>query len=158
MDEKQTSPISNFTNDEEIKYKKHTSLAYPPKLNSEYACGYDLYTPIDVVVPAYGKVLISTDISIELPRENLYARIAPKSSLAWKNHIDVGGGIIDNDYRGIIKVILYNHSDIDVKIQAGNPIAQMIIEKYYKYKLREVEKLSETKRGEGGFGSTHKNT
>ena len=84
-----------------------------------------------------------------------YGRIAPRSGLAVKNFIDVGAGVIDSDYRGEVKVLLFNLSqDTDFSVSPGDRIAQMIIEKYTPTTLFEVESLSETVRGEGGFGST----
>ena len=83
-----------------------------------------------------------------------YGRIAPRSGLAAKNSIDVGAGVIDSDYRGEVKVLLFNFSEIDFKIAEGDRIAQMIIEKYTITALTEVETLDDTVRGDGGFGST----
>ena len=61
------------------------------------------------VIPPEGKGMVSTGLSMAIP-QGYYGRVAPRSSLAWKNHIDVGAGVIDSDYRGEVKVILFNHS------------------------------------------------
>ncbi|KAF6175268.1 hypothetical protein GIB67_030486 [Kingdonia uniflora] len=77
--------------------------------------GYDLSSAIEAKVPARGKALIPTDLSIAIS-QGTYARIAPRSGLTWKHSIDVGAGVIDADYRGPVGVILFNHSDVDFEI------------------------------------------
>ncbi|KAD5507839.1 hypothetical protein E3N88_15542 [Mikania micrantha] len=108
---------------------------------------------IETKVPARGKALVPTDLSIAVP-EGTYARIAPRSGLAWKHSIDVGAGVIDADYRGPVGVILFNHSDVDFEVKAGDRIAQLIIEKIITPEVVEVDDLDSTVRGAGGFGST----
>jgi dUTP pyrophosphatase len=81
-------------------------------------------------------------------------RVAPRSGLAAKHSIDTGAGVIDADYRGEVKVILFNFSDKDFPIQQGDRIAQLIIERIYTPEIIVVEKLDESVRGAGGFGST----
>lgn len=83
-----------------------------------------------------------------------YGRIAPRSGLAWKNHIDVGAGVIDEDYRGNIGVVLFNHSDQEFKVTKGDRIAQLICQRIDYPVLQEVTNLDNTSRGAGGFGST----
>lgn len=96
---------------------------------------------------------MSTGLAFAIPVGN-YGRIAPRSGLAAKHSIDVGAGVIDADYRGEVRVLLFNHSDIDFAINEGDRIAQMIIEKYTLTDLVEVQELDDTVRGAGGFGST----
>lgn len=110
----------------------------------------------DCVIPARGKMVVKTDIQIELP-EGCYGRIAPRSGLAAKNFIDVGAGVVDEDYRGNLGVVLFNHSDVKFAIAKGDRIAQLICEKIFYPQLEEVKTLSETERGAGGFGSTGTN-
>ena len=86
--------------------------------------------------------------------EGNYGRIAPRSGLAAKHSIDVGAGVIDCDYRGEVKVLLFNLSDVDFELKANERIAQLIIEKYTPTDIAEVEDLDATVRGKGGFGST----
>ena len=107
----------------------------------------------DKVVPARGKALISTGLAMSIPAGN-YGRIAPRSGLAAKHMIDVGAGVIDADYRGEVRVLLFNLSDVDFTVKAEDRIAQIIIEKYTPCELVEVEELTATVRGAGGFGST----
>ncbi|KAF7283978.1 hypothetical protein GWI33_022796 [Rhynchophorus ferrugineus] len=139
-----------------IKYTKIHPDAFPPTKGSIKAAGYDLKSAEDVTVLARGKALIDTGIKIELP-EGCYGRIAPRSGLAVKNFIDVGAGVVDEDYRGVIKVVLFNHSDLDFEVKKGDRIAQLICERIFYPDLVEVEELSDTNRGEGGFGSTGTN-
>lgn len=81
-------------------------------------------------------------------------RIAPRSGLAAKHSIDTGAGVIDADYRGPVKVILFNFSDKDFEVKTGDRIAQLILERIYNPEVVVVEKLQESVRGSGGFGST----
>ncbi|KAG5890651.1 hypothetical protein JTB14_034939 [Gonioctena quinquepunctata] len=139
-----------------LKYTKVASEAYPPSKGSVKAAGYDLKSAFDVTVPARGKALVDTALKIELP-EGCYGRIAPRSGLAVKNFIDVGAGVVDEDYRGVLKVVLFNHSDKDFEVKSGDRIAQLICERIYYPILEEVQALTDTERGEGGFGSTGTN-
>ncbi|XP_043709855.1 deoxyuridine 5'-triphosphate nucleotidohydrolase [Telopea speciosissima] len=136
-----------------LKVKKLSENAVLPKRGSMLAAGYDLSSATEAKVPARGKALVPTDLSIAIP-EGTYARIAPRSGLAWKNSIDVGAGVIDADYRGPIGVILFNHADVDFEVKLGDRIAQLILEKIITPKVLEVEDLDSTVRGDGGFGST----
>ena len=135
--------------------KKLNAKAFLPVKGSEHAAGYDMMSIEDSLVPARGKALIATGISMAIPIGN-YGRIAPRSGLAVKNFIDVGAGVIDSDYRGEVRVLLFNFSDTDFKIAAGDRIAQLIIEKYTRTEIEEMIEgdLDSTVRGEGGFGST----
>lgn len=84
----------------------------------------------------------------------LDGRIAPRSGLASKNFIDTGAGVIDADYRGQVKVLLFNHAETDFEVNEGDRVAQLIIERIYTPEIQVVEELEESVRGEGGFGST----
>jgi dUTP pyrophosphatase len=79
---------------------------------------------------------------------------APRSGLAWKNHLDVGAGVVDADYRGNVGVILFNHGDKDFAVAPGDRVAQLILQKVDMAAVVEVSELPDTARGEGGFGST----
>jgi dUTP pyrophosphatase len=81
-------------------------------------------------------------------------RVAPRSGLAAKHSIDTGAGVIDADYRGEVKVILFNFSEVDFAIKEGDRIAQLVIERIYTPDVVVVEKLEASVRGAGGFGST----
>jgi len=105
------------------------------------------------VVPARGKALVDTQLSIAVP-PGTYGRVAPRSGLASKFMIDTGAGVVDADYRGVIFVLLFNYSDKDFQVEEGDRIAQIIIERIYTPEVREVNDLEATARGTNGFGST----
>ncbi|EIW82519.1 dUTP pyrophosphatase [Coniophora puteana RWD-64-598 SS2] len=133
--------------------KKLSNKAKTPTRGSPLAAGYDLYSAEDKVIPARGKALIDTQLSIAVPA-GTYGRVAPRSGLASKFMIDTGAGVIDADYRGTVFVLLFNLSDKDFQVSEGDRIAQLIIERIYTPEILEVEDLDETLRGAGGFGST----
>ncbi|RDL36741.1 putative dUTP pyrophosphatase [Venustampulla echinocandica] len=133
--------------------QKLSDKARLPTRGSAFAAGYDIYAAKDTVVPARGKVLVDTDISMAVPA-GTYGRIAPRSGLASKHMIDTGAGVIDADYRGQVKVLLFNHSEKDFEVKEGDRVAQLVLERIYTPEVVEVEKLEESVRGAGGFGST----
>lgn len=106
-----------------LQIKKLASDAYMPTSSTPYAAGLDLYACEDVVVDQNNKKLVDTGISIRLPNENYYGRIAPRSGLASKNFIDVGAGVIDYDYTGPLKVLLFNFSSDKFVVKKGDRIA-----------------------------------
>ncbi len=128
-----------------------------PSYGSEYAAGMDICSCEKVVVPSHGRALVSTGFSISMP-ENImnkyYLRIAPRSGLAVKQGITTGAGVIDSDYRGVVKVLLFNHGDDDFVVNVGDRIAQMIMERIVRPDFVEVNSHEESMRGVGGFGST----
>ncbi|KAI1093666.1 dUTP diphosphatase [Rostrohypoxylon terebratum] len=136
--------------------KKLSSTAKLPTRGSAFSAGYDLYASQATTIPARGKALVETDISIAVPA-NTYGRIAPRSGLAAKHFIDTGAGVIDADYRGPVKVLLFNHADTDFAVAEGDRIAQLVVERIYTPEVVEVQELEESVRGAGGFGSTGKN-
>ena len=99
-----------------------------PAWGSARAIGYDLCVASSCVIPSRGKGIVETELAVSLP-PGTYARIAPRSGLAIRKFIDVGAGVVDSDYRGKIKVVLFNHSAEDFAVQAGNRIAQLILER-----------------------------
>ncbi|ODV91126.1 hypothetical protein CANCADRAFT_57466 [Tortispora caseinolytica NRRL Y-17796] len=130
--------------------------AFSPANRSELAAGYDLYAAEAAVVPARGIVGVPTGIAVAIPY-GTYGRVAPRSGLAAKHSIDTAAGVVDADYRGEIKVLLFNHSDTDYPIAAGDRIAQFILEKIVPdAEVLEADSLPESVRGAGGFGSTGK--
>jgi len=135
---------------------KLSEHAMIPSKGSKKAAGYDLYSAYDYVIPSQGKVIAKTDISVRVP-DGTYGRVAPRSGLSAKHHIDVGAGVIDQDYTGNVGVVLFNHAAIDFEIKKGDRIAQLICEKIEYPEIEEVSSLNSTERGEGGFGSTGAN-
>lgn len=140
-----------------VKLKKLNANAVIPTYGTEFSAGADLYACTDesITVPAGATVKIKTGIAIELPEGYaglVYARsgLATKRGLAPANKV----GVIDSDYRGEIMVMLHNHSDKDEIIESAERIAQLIITPYVKGIFETSDSLSDTVRGEGGFGST----
>ncbi|KAL6781347.1 NSG10 [Auxenochlorella protothecoides x Auxenochlorella symbiontica] len=133
--------------------KKLSEYAVLPKRGSVGAAGYDLASAEDVVIPARGKGVAKTDLSIACP-PGTYARVAPRSGLAVKNFIDTGAGVVDEDYRGNVGVVLFNHSDVDFQVKRGDRVAQLILEVIQTPEVEEVAELPTTVRGAGGYGST----
>ena len=117
------------------------------------AAGHDIYAMENIHIPARGQVLIETGLAIGLPK-GTYARIAPCSGLASKKRISVGGGVIDADYTGEVKVHLINQGNEDCLIQTGERMAQIIVEKINNETAVQVKHLAKTKRGTQGFGRT----
>lgn len=126
-----------------------------PTKGTSSSAGYDLYSSENSEIDPLKRALIKTNISIAIP-DGYYGRIAPRSGLAYKNGIDVMAGVIDSDYRGDVGVILYNTGADVFQIKKGDRIAQLIIEKCHTVDWLETEDLSETERGEGGYGHTGK--
>jgi dUTP pyrophosphatase len=127
-----------------------------PKRKTQGSAGYDLYNCGDFTIPAYGKALIGTGLSVRIP-DGHYGRIATRSGFGWNNMVSVGAGVIDSDYTGEVKIMLFNHSRFDVHvIRQYEAIAQLIIERISTPEVEEVITLPKTERGEGGFGSTDK--
>ena len=139
--------------------KKLDSQVKLPEYKTTGASGMDLLAFIkkSVTVKPKTSLLIPTGLSVAFS-EDYEIQIRPRSGLAAKNNISVLNtpGTIDSDYRGEIKVIIYNHGDNDFIINNGDRIAQMILTPVIKMKLEETLDLPETIRGKSGFGSTGK--
>ena len=128
-----------------------------PTRATDYAAGLDLFSNENGIIKPQERKMISTGIILQIPND-YYGRIAPRSGLALKNGIDVLAGVIDSDYRGEIKVILYNSDKENIyEYKIGDKIAQIIIEKYYKLNIEEIEDIEITYRGDKGFGSSDVN-
>ena len=117
------------------------------------AAGHDLVSEQEVVLEAGSSAIISTGVQVALPM-GYYGRVAGRSSLAFKHGITAFEGTIDSDYRGEIKVKLFNHSKENYTIKKGHRIAQLIIQSYMAPLWNVVEQLAPTKRNDGGFGSS----
>ncbi len=140
----------------DLKIKKLNEKAVIPSYGSANAAGADLYSCEDEIVIKAGETkLVHTGLSMEIPEGYvglIYARsgIASKRGLAPSNKV----GVIDSDYRGEILVSLFNHSGETQTVAAGERVAQMVITPYLTVNFVEADELSETQRGDGGFGST----
>lgn len=143
-----------------VNFKKLDKNAHAPTYGSEYAAGADLYalTNGETVRFSPGETkMIHTGLAVEIPvgyAGLVYARsgIATKRGLAPANKV----GVIDSDYRGEVMVSLHNHSNTEQEIADGERIAQLVIAPFLAAEFCECEELSDTLRGEGGFGSTGK--
>ena len=141
-----------------VKVKKLDERATLPTYGSAYAAGADLYALVEgesLSIAAGETVLVRTGLSVEIPEGYvglIYARsgLATKKGLAPANKV----GVIDSDYRGEVKVALFNQSGKEQTVLAGERIAQLVIAPYLAVEYREADVLSDTARGEGGFGST----
>ena len=130
-----------------------------PEYKTDGASGMDLRAFIEKTIKVKPKtsILVPTGLSVAFQKD-YEIQIRPRSGLAAKNNISVLNtpGTIDSDYRGEIKIIIYNHGDTDFEINNGDRVAQMILSPVIKMQLKETNDLPETIRGEGGFGSTGK--
>lgn len=130
-----------------------------PEYATPYSAGMDIRAALKepMTLRPHARQLIPTGLSIELP-EGYEAQIRPRSGLAYRYGVTVlnAPGTIDADYRGEIKVLLINHGDHDFQIQDGDRIAQMIVTRHKRVNWELTDKLSETLRGEKGYGSTGK--
>ena len=139
--------------------KKLASSVKLPDYKTNGASGMDLIAFISdpIILKPQLSCLVPTGISVAFSEE-FEIQIRPRSGLAAKNNISVLNtpGTIDSDYRGEIKVIIFNHANKEFTINNNDRIAQMILTPVIKMELEETESLPETIRGEGGFGSTGK--
>ena len=142
-----------------ILIKKTNKEVITPKYKTDGSSGVDLSAFLEkkVVIKPNSSELIPTGLQVAIP-EDLEIQIRPRSGLAAKESIGVlnSPGTIDSDYRGELKIILFNHSNKDFIINNGDRIAQMVLVPILKMEFEEVDSLPDTVRGQGGFGSTGK--
>ena len=142
-----------------ILIKKTNRKVITPKYKTDGSSGVDLSAFLDkeVVIKPNSSELIPTGLQVAIPEE-LEIQIRPRSGLAAKESIGVlnSPGTIDSDYRGELKIILFNHGNKDFIIKNGDRIAQMVLVPILKMEFEEVDSLPNTIRGQSGFGSTGK--
>ena len=142
-----------------ILIKKTNKEVTTPKYKTDGSSGVDLSAFLEkkVVIKPNSSELIPTGLQVAIPEE-LEIQIRPRSGLAAKEKIGVlnSPGTIDSDYRGELKIILFNHGKEDFIINNGDRIAQMVLVPIIKMEFEEVDSLPDTVRGQGGFGSTGK--
>ena len=131
---------------------KVSSKAVIPSKATKYSVGLDFYSPSDYLICPLSQIQILTQIKIRVPLGH-YCRLASKSGLAVKHQIHVGTGVIDPDYTGEVKILLFNAKRHYYLIRKGDPIAQLILEKVSLPILRNMDELPPTNRGEKGCGS-----
>lgn len=139
----------------EVKILKVDKDLPTPKYAHYGDAGMDVYSAEDYILKPGEKKIFSTGLKFEIP-EGYELQVRPRSGLAAKHGITVlnSPGTLDFQYRGILGVILINHSKEDFEVKRGDRIAQIVFNKFETAELIEVDELSETVRGEGGFGST----
>ena len=144
---------------ENINVKKLNDLAKLPTRGSEHAAGYDLYaaTSYNIEIQPHTTVKIGTGLSFELP-QGTFAAIFPRSGIATKRGLRPANciGVVDSDYRGEVIVALHNDTDEVQSIEPQERIAQMILLPFVEMSFNEVNELSDTVRGESGFGDSGK--
>lgn len=142
-----------------IKIKKLTDTAKTPTRGSEYAAGYDLYADVkeDVQIKPHETIKIGTGLAMEIP-DGYFGTIFARSGLAAKEGLRPANcvGVCDSDYRGEYIVAIHNDSEETRTVTAGERIAQLVVMPYLPVTFDEVAELTDTNRGEGGFGSTGK--
>lgn len=140
-----------------MKIKRIHEKAIIPTYGTEFSAGADLYACLDekIIIPAFETRMIHTGLCMEI-KEGLVGLVYARSGLASKKGLAPANkvGVIDSDYRGEIMVPLHNHTNEDKEIECGERIAQIIFTPYIKEEFEEVSELTDTVRGENGFGST----
>jgi dUTP pyrophosphatase len=136
-----------------LSFKRLDPNAVLPTRGSLLAAGLDIYALEDLTIPPGDRVLARTGLAVAIP-EGYYGRLAPRSGLATKQGLDTLAGVIDADYRGEILCLLYNAGDETIQLSAQSKICQLIIEKIITPDAAWADDISDTERGDGGFGST----
>jgi dUTP pyrophosphatase len=141
----------------QIRIKKLNDDAVMPQYARPWDAGADLCSTEDFTLPANSRGLVPTGIAIEIPN-GFVGLVHPRSGLATKGVTVMNApGTIDAGYRGEVKVILVNHTDQDYNIAKGDKIAQLVIQEVREAHFIWADELSNSERGNGGFGSTGKN-
>ena len=142
-----------------ISIKRLTETAILPERGSAYAAGYDLFADLQesVLIQPHETKMIGTGLAMEIP-EGYFGGIFARSGLSSKEGLRPANcvGVVDADYRGEVKVALHNDGEVVREVKAGQKIAQLVVVPFLGVEFDEVEELSETVRGVGGFGSTGK--
>jgi len=136
-----------------LRFKQLDPRAALPIRGSALAAGLDVCSIEDLEIGPHQRVAARTGLAVAIP-PGFYGRIAPRSGLAAKNGLDVLAGVIDSDYRGEVRCLLYNTSDETITLPAGSKICQLIVEQIITPEAAWATELDETARGAGGFGST----
>ena len=134
-------------------FKTCAPTATAPSKATPKSAGYDLCSAHNYVIPEDTVVVIDTQLQLIFP-SGCYGRIASRSGLAYHHRIDVKAGVIDSDYTGTVKVLLYNRGRVSFSVRPGDRVAQLILERYIDAVVQEVDQIPETSRGSQGFGST----
>lgn len=134
--------------------KRLSPRAKIPTKKTDGAAGFDLTAPMAVYIPPFSSRSVGIKIALQIPR-GYCGKIEGRSGLAKSNQLAVLGGVIDNDYRGEIEVLLMNLGSYPLDLPENSRIAQLIIQEIHDgHEMKEVEELDPTQRNESGFGST----
>ena len=136
-----------------LRFKQLDPKAVLPARGSALAAGLDICSIEDAELEPKQRAMVRTGLAVAIP-PGFYGRVAPRSGLAAKQGLDVLAGVIDSDYRGEIRCVLYNTGDEVITLPAGSKICQLIIEQIVTPEATWVNDLDSTARGAGGFGST----
>ena len=152
-------PVCVYEHEPVLKYKLLSTKAYPPTRETPGSIGYDLKSPrFARIPPRGGTYYLPLGIAFQIP-EGHYGRLAPKSGLAINRSIGVLAGVIDQDYRGEVFVLLINHDDkLNLLVKPKDEVVQLILEKATIARLQEVDTLDETERSPRGahsLGAVH---
>jgi dUTP pyrophosphatase len=145
--------LDEYFDYEKIKVQLLETKAKVPSRSNEYDAGFDLYSVVDTIIPPHTRKIVNTGIAIQMP-EGLAGLIWPRSGLSVKHGLDVLAGVIDSGYRGEIMVCLYNTSNENVTINAGDRIAQIIFQEVPRVTMEVHPTLGSSQRGSKGFGSS----
>ena len=130
-----------------------TKTAKLPTRATDGSAGLDLYADVSLMIYPGDWGLVSTGIAVAIDTGQV-GLIWPRSGLAVRAGLDTGAGVVDEDYRGEVKVVLFNHGADPYQVSSGDRIAQLLIQSVAKPTITEMDTLPGTKRGESGFGST----
>lgn len=150
-----SSDLDDSPNPEQrhLSFKRLDPGATLPTRGSSQAAGLDIFSIEEVVIEPRQRSLVRTGLAVAIP-EGYYGRVAPRSGLATTRGLDVLAGVIDSDYRGEVRCLLYNAGDETIHLPAQSKICQLIIEKIITPGAIWSDEISDTDRGGGGFGST----
>jgi deoxyuridine 5'-triphosphate nucleotidohydrolase len=138
-----------------LKFEKTHESAKLPTKNNESDTGYDVYSVEDKVIPARGSNIVGVGLKFAHIPEGYWVKVESRSGMGFKHGIHAHPGIIDNGYRGDAGIKLYNNTDIDYEIKAGDRIAQFVV--YMNFPMTvEWGKVEQSARGDKGFGSSGK--
>ena len=137
-----------------LRFMRLRSDVQPPTRVNPNAAGFDIRTIEDVLLAPGGRACVCTGLQLEIPT-GCYGRLAPRSGLATSMGLHVGAGVIDRDFTGEVRVLLFNFSNSPIRLRNGDRVAQLILEKISDVGAVEVHSMPETTgRGNAGFGST----
>ena len=148
--EERKEPITASDKEVILKVVRTTPNAVLPTKGSDFAAGFDICCAEDTIIPQKGKGWVETDIKVDLPK-GTYGRLALRSGVSERFHLSIEAGIVNESP---IRILIFNHGNLDYHIKTGDRVAQLICEKLLRPKIQEVQSLEDTSRGTAGFGST----